>query len=260
MDHSGIDDQLTAERYVLGRLSEEERHRFEEHFLDCPRCLDSIEAAEGLRDGLQEVGVAESPAPASNVAPFRRERRPARPFLTFLAAACVPLAILSGLFYAQTRGARRELEDSRRLLDQSQHRQSELQDALQREAAARRLDPEQDRGLRTAPVFMLNLTRGAATAEPQNHIALPETPGRVPLVLDRPDHREAGSYRVRISSSDGRSIGEAAASATSEGLLSVSLPSEQLAAGDYVLTVEGVGLEGGQARPLATYRFRAAKR
>ena len=34
MDHSGIDDSQTAERYALGRLPEEERQRFEEHLLE----------------------------------------------------------------------------------------------------------------------------------------------------------------------------------------------------------------------------------
>jgi Putative zinc-finger len=255
MDHTGIDDQQTAERYVLGRLSEEERLRFEEHFLDCPRCLDSIEAVEGLRAALKDVS-AEVPAapPEANVAQFRRPARPSRPFLTVLAAACVPLGILSLFFYAQTRGVRRELDDSRRLLEESQRRQVELQDELRREGAERGRASEENRSFRTAPVFLLNLTRGSSPAEPQNHVVLPDTPGWVTLIFDRPDGRDAAGYRVRVATSDGRSIGDAAASTTTGGLLSVSIPSERLTSGDYVLTVEG--LDGGQ--PLATYRFRAA--
>jgi Putative zinc-finger len=256
MDHTGIDDQQTAERYVLGRLSEEERLRFEEHFLDCPRCLESIEAAEGLRAALKEVSSSEHPAalPETNVAQFRRPARTSRPFLTFLAAACVPLGILSLFFYAQTRGVRRELDDSRRLLEQSQRSQTELQDELRRESAERGRASEQNRSFRTAPVFLLNLTRGTEPAEPQNHVVLPDAPGWVTLVFDRPDARDATGYRVRVATSDGRSIGDAAASTTSGGLLSVSIPSEQLASGDYVLTVE----RPDGTRTLATYRFRAA--
>jgi hypothetical protein len=44
-------------------------------------------------------------------------------------------------------------------------------------------------------------------------------------------------------------------SVSSGGLLSVSIPSERLTSGDYVLTVEGLS---GQRERLATYRFRAA--
>jgi len=87
-------------------------------------------------------------------------------------------------------------------------------------------------------------------------VALPDGPGWVTLVFDRPDGRDATGYRVRVATSDGRSIGEAAANATAGGLLSVTIPSERLASGDYVLTVEG--LADGQSQPLATYRFRAA--
>ncbi len=258
MDHTGIDDEQTAERYVLGLLSEEECFRFEEHFLDCPRCLESIEAVEGLRAGLTDVSAADAPAAAaSNVAAFRSRTRPTRPFLTFLAAACVPLAILSGLFYAQTRGARHDLDDSRRLLEQSQRRQAELENALQRESAERGRVSVEGLSLRTAPVFLLNLTRGTSLAEPPNHVALPGAAGWVTLVFDRPDGRDASGFRVRVSTSDGQPIGEATAGTASGGLLSVSLPSERLPAGNYVLTVEALG--GGQ--PLATYRFRAeAKR
>ena len=257
MDHIGIDDQQTAERYVLGRLTEEERLRFEEHFLDCPRCLDSIEAAEGLRAALKDVSTGERPAalPEANVAAFRRPARAPRPLLIFLAAACVPLGILSLFFLAQSRTARHELDDSRRLLEQSQRRQGELQDQLRRESTERGRAADETRSLRTAPVFLLNLTRGSSSAEPQNNIAVPDAPGWVTLVFDRPDARDAAGYRVRVSASDGRSIGDAAASTTSGGLLSVSIPSERLTSGDYTLTVESLS---GRPEPLATYRFRAS--
>jgi hypothetical protein len=141
-------------------------------------------------------------------------------------------------------------------VEQSQRRQTELQDELRRESAERGRASEENRSFRTAPVFLLNLTRGASPAEPQNHVVLPDTPGWVTLVFDRPDGRDAAGYRVRVSTSDGRSIGDAAASTTTGGLLSISIPSERLASGDYVLTVEGLG--GGRSEALATYRFRAA--
>ena len=257
MDHTGIDDQQTAERYVLGRLPEEERLRFEEHFLDCPRCLESIEAAEGLRAALKAVPSSELPAarPETNVAQFRRPARISRPFLTFLAAACVALGILSLFFFAQSQTARRELDDSRRLLDQSQRRQGELQSQLQRESTERGRAADENRSLRTAPVFLLNLTRGSASAEPQNHVAVPDASGWVTLVFDRPDARDSAGYRVRVTAADGRAIGEAPASVGSGGLLSVSIPSERLTSGDYTLTVESVS---GRPEPLATYRFRAS--
>jgi Putative zinc-finger len=252
MDHTGIDDDLTAERYVLGKLTEEERHRFEEHFLDCPRCLEAIEAAEGLRDGLKTASPAVSAPSHAHVTPFRPREGGTRPLVSLLAAACIALGISSALFFAQTRAARQELAGSKQLLQQSQRRQAELEGALGRERAEQARAAE---SLKAAPVFMLNLTRSAST-EPEDRVVLPEAPGWVTLIFDRPERRGVRDYRVRVSSADGRPIGEAAPARAAEGgLLAVSLPSDRLPAGDYVLEVEG--LAGDQPVPLARYRFRA---
>lgn len=51
--HERIDDENLVELYVLGRLPAEEQERFEDHFADCPRCLEAVEAAQDLREGLR---------------------------------------------------------------------------------------------------------------------------------------------------------------------------------------------------------------
>jgi methionine-rich copper-binding protein CopC len=171
-----------------------------------------------------------------------------------LAAACVGLAFLSALFFTQARAAREELAGSRQLLQQSRGRQAELEGELGRERAKRSPVAE---SLRAAPVFMLNLTRSSATsAEPEDRVVLPESPGWVTLIFDRPVGLGVQDYRVRITSADGRLVGEAAPARTAEGgMFAVSLPSERLPAGDYVLEVERVAAD--EAAPLARYRFRA---
>jgi CopC domain len=252
MDHNEIDDALTAERYVLGRLTEQERHSFEEHFLDCPRCLEAIEAAEWMREGLKSPSAVASAPSVEYVAPFRPRERRIRPFMTLLAAACVGLAFLSALFFTQTRAAREELAGSRQLLQQTQRRQAELEGEIGREREERARVVET---MKAAPVFMLNLTR-STSVEPEDRVVLPESPGWVTLIFDRPVGLGVHDYRVRVTSADGRLVGEAAPARTAEGgMFAVSLPAERLPAGDYVLEVERVS--AGEAAPLARYRFRA---
>jgi len=260
MDHTRIDDDQVPERYVQGRLPEENRQSFEEHLIGCTRCLDAVEAVEGLRDALKDTSAGADLAPSGagshsvRVGPWR-----ARPFVTLLAAACVPLAVLSALFSAQAGRARREAEGARQALAQTQHRQAELEGALERERADRSR-PESSAALRAplaAPVFMLHLTRGAQDREPENRILLPDPPGWVTLVFDRPETRDLQSFGVRVTTADGKPIGDAAAAAATSGdWLAVSLSADRLQPSDYVLHVEGS--EPGKS--LATYRFRAERK
>jgi Putative zinc-finger len=256
MDHTRINDDQVPERYVLGRLPDEDRYRFEEHLVGCEGCIAAVEAAEGLRDGLKDASVRDGAAAGAAPPPVVRQGPwPARPLVTLLAAACVPVAVLSALFFAQAGQARREAEGARQALAQLQRRQAELEGTLGSERADQARAAGRADSLKAAPVFMLNLTRGVSD-EPEDRVVLPDAPGWVTLVFDRPERRGVRDYRVRVSSADGRPVGAAAsARAAGESLLAVSVPSERLPAGDYVLEVEG--LTAGEPVPLARYRFRA---
>ena len=258
MDHTGIDDEQTAERYALGRLPETERQSFEEHLLDCPRCLDAVESAEGIRDGLGNLSAGPAAAhPESSVVAFAPRRPLARPLVTLLAAACVPLAVLSGLFFSQTRAARRDLEDSRTLLQQSERRRAEVEGELGRERSERARSADALASLRAAPLFLLETTRGAA-AETENRLVLPDSGEWVTLAFDRPPG-DARDHRVRIAHADGKPVGDASPTGAASGrLLAVSLPAASLTPGDYVVTVERPGAD--RTETLATYRFRASRK
>ena len=70
------------------RLDPETLAEFEEHFLDCPRCIAAIDEAEQLGAGLRQVA-RDRLHGASPVAPTRRPRLP-----LLLAAALVGLALV----------------------------------------------------------------------------------------------------------------------------------------------------------------------
>ena len=42
MDHSYIAENNLVEYYVRGRMPVEEQMAFEEHFVDCPTCLEEL--------------------------------------------------------------------------------------------------------------------------------------------------------------------------------------------------------------------------
>ena len=72
MKHPKREIALVADRYVLGKLSDERRRAFEAHFLECAPCLEAVETSRGLADawrGLGQEAIAEAMSPAENPFP-----------------------------------------------------------------------------------------------------------------------------------------------------------------------------------------------
>jgi hypothetical protein len=69
MDHQRIEDGSVVEAYVTDRLGEAERTEFEAHLVDCPQCLDQVEAAQGVAAGLRALT---SPAASAKTLPTPR--------------------------------------------------------------------------------------------------------------------------------------------------------------------------------------------
>ena len=262
MEHARIDENQLADRYLMGQLDERERRSFEEHFVDCGVCLEKLEAIESLRAALKELPAGVSaPSTASAGSRDRFARPVVRPLVTFLLAASLLVATAASLFFhGEANRARRELEAGRQASAKAKQRQADLEAVLEKERATR---PRPSDGavigaLRAAPlaaaVYTLNLTR-SDPSDTGDRVSLPEAPGWLVFLFDRPDGPAGRGYRVRLSTSGNVPVGGAVtASAASSGMLAVSLPSVLLAPGGYRLAVE----DAGSGELLATYRFRAA--
>src|SRR5262245_36453055 len=72
MDHHYIEEQGIVTRYLLDKLSVEERIRFEEHYVDCNACLDQLDLGDDCIQVIQNA--------AGNVQPMGL-RFPAELFL-----------------------------------------------------------------------------------------------------------------------------------------------------------------------------------
>ena len=81
MDHPRIEAEGIVDRYLAGRLSDEDEADFEEHLFACSACLAEVETGEQMRRGLREVAaedtaravVAAGLGVAQIVAVFRRQ-------------------------------------------------------------------------------------------------------------------------------------------------------------------------------------------
>jgi anti-sigma factor RsiW len=294
MEHSYIEDHHIADRYLSGKLSIEERMRFEEHFVDCAECLDRLRTIDDFRAGLRTVAAEEATrlraylsvgraGVSARIALLVRRRQG-----PMLAVAILLIALPLALLIPEWRSARRELaranqessewrrkyEESERaardLAKEMQTRERESSPRLERLAAQfGRMRNSPDSAPRTShkaaerqsetPVFALSVVRGSGPdpSQPVNRITLPPQSKSIILLLELEPDPDLHSYRVAVSTADGRSVW------TKEGLkpnskngLAISFNSSLFKPGDYLLTLEGITARKGRT-PVATYTFRA---
>jgi hypothetical protein len=94
MNHRESLDSQAAERYLLGEMSEIERHQFEDHYFSCTECAEDVKLGSTLATGVREVFANQRTAPAREPLPrpgwFDWLRGPALVSASFAALmACV---------------------------------------------------------------------------------------------------------------------------------------------------------------------------
>lgn len=241
MTHEQIDSQNVAERYLMGKLSAEESVGFEEHYVDCPQCLDRLEATERFRAALRPVA-AEQAARAFTP----RSVSPWWPRTALLAAALVLTVALCAFLAVRNAAMRGELERTKL---------ASLNAGTFRPPA-----PVQPLA---AATFFLSTTRGAEsdTSAPANRVAVSADSRWVILSLDRELEPDLASLRVSLTESSGKTVWQQSGLLVTAGqALSVALPTNLLHSGDYTLAVEGLSSSTGRYRAAGRYRFRAAIR
>ena len=260
MEHAHFDNSDIAERYVTGRLSPEERAGFEAHLVDCSRCLDRIEVAEGLREGIAHVAVREQPRPS----PFRLSRRSPSPAIALVLAASVVLllGVSVVLSLSTARRAERALDAERAAAAQTVHRLGDLEQKLGVAEAAVRQEREARSALEgqlarerrpqlQVPVFALIASRG----EERETLRLPPVPQWIVLSLERESPTRFDRYRVTLLSSDRKQLWQGEAQPTSREQLALGLHSSLLPPGAYVVQLDGID-RGGTLTFVARHAIR----
>ena len=277
MDHDYINEHGVVALYVAGRLSPEERAGFEEHFVDCRQCLEQIEVTGELRDGLRQVakedaaragvaqlGGAPQVAPALWAGPGSRSQR------GLLAYAMVVVVGLGAIFFVDARYRRSEVAEARRTSEYWQRRYAEARQAQNQlaQAADRTPDNAGKQGgeqtplvasLQPAPLFFLNVTRGADEGStPANRVVVSSGSPVIALSLEFEKDPAFRRYRARLSEASGRVVwsAENIPSPPSDAI-AITLPSRLLARGNYSVALDGMGADG-RYLPAGHFTFQAS--
>jgi hypothetical protein len=292
MDHSYIEEFNIADLYLLGKLPTEERARFEEHFVDCPKCLDLLETTESFRGGLQTVAAEEAARSSAYVqagllARLARLSRGRRALL--LASAVLLLVALPAfLLVMETRRVRGELEqaksasaDWRRQYEEQQQAAQRLRQEAERRSAEQRqrLEAELERVRQEsarladeakrpgrlysiASVFTLNSVRSADPIQsaPVNQIVISRSSQLIVLSPELESDPEIQSYRAAITTADNRLIWRGdKLQLNPKGAIELGFSARLFKAGDYLLALEGLSRQGRYVT-IAKYPFRVIKK
>lgn len=291
MDHLYIEEHSIPDHYLMGKLSAEERLRFEEHFVDCTQCLKRLETTEDFRVALRAVAAEEAAQSRAyfqagllaRIARLSRARQAA-----LLAGAIFLLAALPSAFFTwQATSARRELaqaklasaewqrkyeereQAARDLANEMQAR--EQQSAAQRDQLAAQLEQEREARERQAeerektkrsraglPVFALSIVRsvGADPTQPVNQIKLSRPSPWIILSLELEPDPDIQSYRATLSTAGDQLWSASNLQPNARDALDLSLNSSIFKPGNYQLALEGLTAQGRYV-PVAKYSFRA---
>lgn len=246
MDHTYVEENQIADRYVMGALPADEAERFENHYLSCPECLDRLELTESVQRGFKRMAgqdaanlaAAHQLAVVAWLARLGRGRQAGVLLSALLVLAVLPtgFAIRSTTQLAQ---AHSTLKQERQRVANAGTLQAELDH--EREARTRAEEQAAQALLPRANVTIALL--GVERGEPEGGGQILHPPANGLIVFEVPiDPPFQKSYRAIVRNSQGKEVSRVEDLLPNErSALSLSLPAALLPAGAYSLTVEPGG-------------------
>ena len=219
MMHPEIEKAEIVERYVRNQLAPPERQAFEEHFFGCSECFEKVQIAERFAAGMHDAverGLLE-PQPQS---PTTNSRWLA---WTFAATACFGL-IMAGLvgwaYFGEMPRLRAELN---RVVEEKQSRASAQQAVPLEQAEA------------NVPLVMLQASRAG---DENARVVLKPDEKQLVLWIE-PGPSRYRDFRLDVFSDSHLVTSVDHLALNSYGAFAVGLPTKQLPAGDFRITLTG---------------------
>lgn len=262
-----LDDLDRAEEeliddYARGDLGRQEKEKFESLFLNDAERREKIAFAQSLN----RYGAAHSEArqPRSPVLFWRRAAM-------VLTAAVILLAAISTFLFWETIQVRQQLtkselqraasEKNNKLVSDQLNQEKTRSQALEQELAAVRTEGHPV----TYDVLVLALTSGWSRG-PGSMATATISSSAKHLLLEMavsPDTPHYKGYQAQIRTVEGTGVwskdGLKAIQKDGKRVVSVTVPVSAIASGDYLVTLNGIGVSG-KPNEVATYYFRAAKK
>jgi hypothetical protein len=288
MDHRYIEQFNIVDHYLLRRLTEEEEASFEEHFVDCPICIDRLKIRENFIQDLRLIAVEQIPQTHSYKPETLRRSffhiLPSKPLA--LAAICLLLVGIVGTIivliqmrqyklevdevnrayaqlaqlYEEGRRATSLLEKERqeeqqKLAEQIQELEAELQ-KKQNPSAGGWMQPRVN-----LSIFVLNPIRGGEQnpSGSVNEVVLPRTPVDFVISLQLAGEAKYKDYNITILNDHKQPIWKRRGLKSDRyNSLIIGFNSRFFQPSDYLFVVEGITREG-DITLVSNYPFRIIK-
>ena len=291
MDHDHIEQNNIVDRYLMGRLVVEESEKFEEHFIDCPICIDRLNTTRDFRQGLRLLAVQqplrEESYGAEESRRFFMKRSSWKPLA--LAACGLLLIAIAGsiLLFNQVRRLRNEnsqaisasAEWQRRYEEQQQITLSSEQERQQIERSFKEEVSELEAKLQNEEkqrasagsgfqrwarpginiqTFVLESVRGSGQSNIKE-IDLPGTTEKFTMAVPIEGEAKYENYRATILANNRQFWRETGLKPDLHNLLTMEFPSDFFRPGNYLLRIEGLP-HLRDAILIGNYPFRITKK